>query len=688
MDFTRPLFFELFLSLVLAIANVRAQSPICFAAPGGSDLNDGSSWRFAKADIMACYDQLPSSGGSIYIADGGLGRPIKACTATDPPGCGIWIMGRGDPNYANPPAGWRLRKTTVAFRGFGGNSATILQRTPQVSIAAGSGSDTNHPSVWLSNVEAVLFENLAIAYPGVAIKISIDSNGDRNGEGGSQQIEFKNVSAQINQRAGLGPTVDVGSNTFWVWFRDFSFSGNAAEFAHVASSGLARSSNRVLVTTAKPHPFTVGERVGIIGADDSSFDGTFTVTAITPTSFSFRQTGPDGVSGGGAASSDKNQAVLMDPGTGTGANIYFQDGMVTSGGIKGYPGYSGIGLSVQNLNQEDGNAPPVWIASCGGPTIIEVINVQPADSLVSIPGLRTDCPMSARGGIVAQNTTVDGPATLAGGAGPSDTTVQPGLLGESGIYGGHLVGQTDAARRAFGPAVARWINLARQVTSNWGNRACNAAATTTPITAADGTNNAGRATTTACFYASGKLKLSVGDWFIAGAWVRSETKGFYRGNPLTFQCLGCQISPSAGYMHPPYGGNGEWQWVSGAFQILSLGPPQTIYFYGSASPKLPTDFFAPVLIRLPAGTVTSNEVEEIATNLQSYRDDAIPGQVSLLRGEQFKADSIQVGDGPIITSGLGVPKASAVTGSIYLRRDGKAGSIFYVFENGAWKAQF
>jgi hypothetical protein len=680
---------RLLFTVMIATVSARAQSPVCYAAWGGSDVNDGSSWASAKADIMSCYDALPDAGGTIYIADGGAGYPIHACKTGDPAGCGIWIMGSGDPNFANPPAGWRRRKRTVAFRGCGGNSATIIQRTPQVSIAAGSGADTQHPAIWLSSVGAALFENIAIAYPGVAIKLSIDSNGNRNGDGGSQQIEFKNVSAHINQQPGLGPTVDVGSNTFWVWLRDFSLSGNAAEFAHIASSrGLVRSSGNVAVTTTKPHPFHVGERIGIVGATDASFDGTFTVSAVTRTTLSFKQAGLNAVSGGGAASSDKNQAVVMDPGSGTGANIYFQDGMVTSGGIKDYAGFSGIGLTVQNLNQEDGDAPAVWIATCTSPVSAEILNVQPADPVVPIPGLRVECATQFGAGIVAQNTSVDGPATLAGAAGPSDVTVQPGSLGQSGVYGGRLAGQTDAARRGFGPVAARWKNLATQTISNWGNKACNAAAVPTPVSAPDGTNNAARAVTTACFYANSKRDLAVGDWFLAGAWVRSETKGFLGGNPLTFQCLGCQISPSAGYMHPPYGGSGEWQWVSGAFQVLSVRPPHMVSFYGSASTNKPTDFFAPVLIRATAGSLTPNEAAEIATNLQSYRDDADAGQVSLLRGEQFKVDSIQVGDGPTITSGIGPPKSPASQGSIYLRRDGASGSTLYLFEDGAWKAKF
>src|SRR5579871_5101435 len=98
-----------FLVIVSFIAlTARAQSPICYAAPEGKDTNDGSYWAFAKADLMSCYDALPVGGGTIYFRDSGVkGKVTSACSPSDPPGCGIWIMNASDPNYAHPSAGWR-----------------------------------------------------------------------------------------------------------------------------------------------------------------------------------------------------------------------------------------------------------------------------------------------------------------------------------------------------------------------------------------------------------------------------------------------------------------------------------------------------------------------------------------------------------------------------------------------------
>ena len=102
----RSILLGLLLSMTLMSARARAQAPICYAAPGGNDLNDGSYWAFAKADVMACYDALPPRGGTIFVADNASNRrTVPACKSTDPPGCGIWILGQGDPNYATLPAG-------------------------------------------------------------------------------------------------------------------------------------------------------------------------------------------------------------------------------------------------------------------------------------------------------------------------------------------------------------------------------------------------------------------------------------------------------------------------------------------------------------------------------------------------------------------------------------------------------
>jgi hypothetical protein len=69
----------------------------------------------------------------------------------------------------------------------------------------------------------------------------------------------------------------------------------------ISPSTVLRSNNIVTTTTTAPHKLLVNDTVSIVGVRDSSFDGTVTVATVpSATSFTYRQTGPDASSGGGA----------------------------------------------------------------------------------------------------------------------------------------------------------------------------------------------------------------------------------------------------------------------------------------------------------------------------------------------------------------------------------------------------
>ncbi len=51
------------------------------------------------------------------------------------------------------------------------------------------------------------------------------------------------------------------------------------------------------------------------------------------------------------------------------------------------------------------------------------------------------------------------------------------------------------------------------------------------------------------------------------------------------------------------------------------------------------------------------------------------------------ADKLTFGNTVNITTGTGAPTGSCVTGSLYLRADGGAGTTLYVCEVGAWVAK-
>lgn len=686
----------LLLGWVFAASQAHAQGTMCYAAPGGNDSSDGSYWAFAKADIMACYDALPADGGTIFVRDGGRGRGVPACKPSDPPGCGIWLMGQYDPRYSSPPPGWRRIKATVSIMGVGGTSSGPFTLGNQVGVQAG-GKDVNHPSIWISGgngQQPMTFQNLSIGSC-VPLRMGVDSTGNINTVE-TWAMRFLNDHFSTTLMTGCGPAAFIGSAGGWIFFEDSQFVGNWSEYVKISS--VSRSSNVTTVTASAklPGSWVTGMLGGITGVADSSFNAgkaTFTVTG--PNTFSYQNPGPPLSSKGGGAVSDQGQALVINPGrtAGTGL-IYLTNTFLNLGGIKLYSGTNVGEVYVDNLLQESGESPAVWVASCDYTTRVTVKNVENADPAYGYPNVQAaaNCPADQ---IILQNVqTSKGPALLLGGSVWDHQNVTPLEDGQYGIFNGYLLAQTNAARRGFGPVNSRFPNLARQDLS----KLAIGGVTFAPLTAPDGTMEAVSVKTQGSHAViplfSQNLPVSPGDVFVCGAWVKALNGGYWSSTSSPWpMCHFTDIREVGEAWRIGQGSmtvtNGEWDWIWQAWRAsyapVASGAFEFLVQIGADSP---IGIFAPVVIHIPAGTVSDNEAIEFAQTLQTFRDDATPGQVSLLRGEQFKADSLQVGSGGTITSGDGPPKGSAPSGSIYLRRDGASGSTFYIYENGAWKAQF
>jgi hypothetical protein len=73
------------------------------------------------------------------------------------------------------------------------------------------------------------------------------------------------------------------------------------DYGLVSITTASRTSNVVTITTADPHGFPSGMSVLIAGVTDSSFNGTFTITGVTSTTFTYAQAAANGSSSGGTA---------------------------------------------------------------------------------------------------------------------------------------------------------------------------------------------------------------------------------------------------------------------------------------------------------------------------------------------------------------------------------------------------
>ena len=336
----------------------------------------------------------------------------------------------------------------------------------QVRVVAGAGG---YPAIWLSNASNETFKNLC--FQGYrTILIGFDSNGSTNGDGvSSWNWLFENVFFGPSLNVGWGPAVTIGGNTVNGYFNHCGINGNPNEGAAISS--LSRSSDKVTVTTKAnlPSSWIGSMHIGIFGVSDDSFDGLFTAKITGAKTFTYSQPGPSADSTGGFASSDKAQAIVINPDAASNLGdglIFVEESFLAGAGIRAYAGSNGgPGLYVRDTWQESGVAPPVHVQGCPGSLGVRVTNIQIADNRTSFPGVRMDTPTSCTGTAVVQTTTVDGPAHLAGMAGPRNPLTLPDAMGQSGLYANHVFAQTDTPRRAFGPVVTRYTNLASQVPS-------------------------------------------------------------------------------------------------------------------------------------------------------------------------------------------------------------------------------
>jgi len=105
------------------------------------------------------------------------------------------------------------------------------------------------------------------------------------------EVQIATALVDINGNLDVSGTTNISGST--------TFTKNA--IASVAISSVARSSNTVTVTTSAVHGLSVNDLVNLNGVTDISFNGYFTVTAISSTTvFTFSQTAANASSSGGS----------------------------------------------------------------------------------------------------------------------------------------------------------------------------------------------------------------------------------------------------------------------------------------------------------------------------------------------------------------------------------------------------
>jgi hypothetical protein len=566
-----------------------AGSSIQYVAFSGSDSSDGLSWGTAKKTVMAAYDALPSLGGTIFMMQGPNGEGL---IATSVEGQGIWIMPPSDPNYSNPPPGWRHAKGgAVTFEGVGSSSQVGNSHFGGQVTMFGGGASNNQPCIWIAGGSNYLFENISCVGGGRGIVLGESSTNLRDGSANLTGSTFLNVAAGGQGGPANGPAVDVTGGSFWLYFRDCVFNASGSQ---------------------------------------------------------------------GLSLLDTHHAAMLIDGTGNPGNgLIFIDNLNTNnGGIKFIPGYNGGGFSVNGMTEEGSDTPAIYLTSTSAFTTFDFQNITVADPGGPAIAVQIDGNGPAQAvlieGSVGTGGAVIGPATILGQytAGVINTAMSPAQMGQVGIINGHIVGETDAARRNFGPVAIRYPNVVSQVAANWtATQFAGTTTITTGIAAPDGTKNAARATSTASnpievlYFCNRLIPVNTGDYFIGGAWLRSlATGGGYAGAPtvgIGFQAFDSgtnQYYSLSGTVNGALSsGQNEWTWQSFIYKIVggvSANPAQ-LSFLAQFTQNAPVEVYAPVMMQIPAGDVSDNEAYEIASNLSTYADGLPAGTVATLRGQAF-----------------------------------------------------
>jgi hypothetical protein len=566
---------------------------IRYVSDGGNDADDGMSWGTAKHTVYGALVSLPGGGtntvgsGTVYVGQGASANPTS--------GAGIWLMGPNDPSYSSPPKGWlkgRGGSTAINIIGVGNATTGPNGHKPRVLLTAGSGADTNHPGIWLSAwASSTYIANFELSYPGRAVVIGECSNHTRTNTCQSSSITLENDSGLLNTAVNInGPCTDITGSSFWIWMRDYGCGG----MGYLSSGGIK---------------------------------------------------------------ANKAAAILID-GTGNSGNglIYVTDANFAQTGIKVIPGSNGASLYARNIILEGdfthNCSPAVWFTGFSSAMDAVLDNVQGNVDCgrSSMPSIQNDgLPFNQGGGgptVLNSGASVTGPMTILNAYTPPGVTVTTSPLrsGQVGFFNNYVNGQTNVARRISGVVPVRFGNKAATATASWsytnlGGRQTLTQGLSDPF---GGTGAASIASTSATeeLLSMGGCSAytpAAGDWIVIGTWE----KGWAPSNTyLTATCYGYGF-PTTSAIYQNKGqitGDGNWEFIWTAFKVAS-GSATNIGATGRFSSNVTPTLYGPVLYIIPSGTLSDNEVLELASTMNSLDTACAVGSVCNVAGHPVVVSS-------------------------------------------------
>ena len=341
---------DLTLTMSVVPGAVQAGAPVQYTL----NITNNSSNTISSAVVADTFPPTLSAGGSSPIVnpagasrqnDVVSGLSTVTITTTVPhllqPGENVTVSSVPAPTTPNPiQSGFFL--TDPTFNGVykvlttTANTFTYQQALttssfprPTLAIAATSGAQRLNGTVTITTTQQFQLpagETLTIANvgnpsfnvpdPGIAVtqiaptKFTYQQTGLPDAlSGGGSAIAPPNVPA--SDKAGGGSTnlatclVTTGPGTC-------GFFNFAPHPVIVAGTGANRTGNVVTITTTAPHQIFAGQTATISGVANTTFNGAFVVTSVpTPTTFTYKQTAANAISGGGTVSVPATQAQLI-----------------------------------------------------------------------------------------------------------------------------------------------------------------------------------------------------------------------------------------------------------------------------------------------------------------------------------------------------------------------------------------
>lgn len=588
-----------------------ADLAVRYIAPYGDDDNDGYDLRYPMKTLIAAYDSLPDSGGTIYVVDGSyIGGELSKQ--------GFLITAVG-PLYP----GWRALKTLKVI-GYTGSATSAQFGTPAARLHPGNPDDVgfyfppdSQFSLWVTG----------------------------NGSAGGSPITFQNIICdELRGSLRLGgdpnPAVDpYGPDSMTIDFTTALFWADNCSFTYAGDGNPA---------TAQP-----GIHVGYV------------IWVYFSNCTINRPTDAD-------PTSDRRAAILVKP-VGGSSQVRISQCRGSNGGLVQYWGNTAGGVDIDGYLVEgtfgDALPPVVWVKGTNKFGQGRINNVSVADA-----GEGSSNPIVLDGSHTAGQffvTGVTGPpegtctffACSESNVGNPEGTVTPALHNQIATAGGRLWGDMDFVRQQTPVISNRVYNLCPQhdsrngetgpvtnptIIENSANRVWTQAGATagvgshtvvdSPIVGKSGGNtgiqlasNDGSPAYQRLFYAY--RVVQVGDIIVCGAWMRFPNNPADSGAPLGMALTNGDLvwEDHSGELFPAFYGDGQWSYLKGYGKILSLGT-QTEALVNFLAPNIDQDH--PVVIdqrfiaHIPAGTMSDNEFAQFFQNLASYTQNPIGSAVT------------------------------------------------------------